>query len=85
MSKIICLGADIDTEFPTVLTAGECVNLCKHREHCMNAVYDFYRFVIQFIYLFGVLCSFQHCMGHIRTGSFVGSGNQYIQDQGSVP
>ena len=31
------------------------------------------------IYLFGVLCCFQHCTGHITTGSFVGRGNQYIQ------
>ena len=33
----------------------------------------------QAIYLFGVLCHFQHCTGHIMTGSFVGRGNQYIQ------
>ena len=31
------------------------------------------------IYLFGVLCRFQHCTGYITTGSFVGRGNQYIQ------
>ena len=31
------------------------------------------------IYLFGVLCHFQHCSGHITMGSFVGRGNQYIQ------
>ena len=32
-----------------------------------------------FIYLFGVLGSFQHCTGHIRTHSWKGRGNQYIQ------
>ena len=26
----------------------------------------------------GVLRRFQHCTGHITTGSFVGRGNQYI-------
>ena len=31
------------------------------------------------IYLFGVLCRFQHCTGHIMTGSWKGRGNQYIQ------
>ena len=31
------------------------------------------------IYLFGVLCHYQHCTGHITTGSWKGSGNQYIQ------
>ena len=32
-----------------------------------------------FIYLFGVLCRFQHCTGHITTGSWKDRGNQYIQ------
>ena len=31
------------------------------------------------IYLFGVLGRFQHCTGHITTGSWKGRGNQYIQ------
>ena len=31
------------------------------------------------IYLFGVLRHFQHCTGHITTGSWKGRGNQYIQ------
>ena len=30
-------------------------------------------------YLFGVLRRFQHCAGHITTGSWNGRGNQYIQ------
>ena len=32
-----------------------------------------------FICLFGVLRHFQHCTGHITTGSWKGRGNQYIQ------
>ena len=28
--------------------------------------------------LFGVLRRFQHCTGHITTGSWKGRGNQYI-------
>ena len=32
-----------------------------------------------FIYLFGVLHRFQHCAGHIMTGSWKGRGNQDIQ------
>ena len=34
---------------------------------------------INFIYLFGVLRCFQHCTGHITTGSWKGRGNQYIE------
>ena len=30
-------------------------------------------------YLFGVLRRFQHCTGHITTGSWKGRGNQYIE------
>ena len=32
-----------------------------------------------FTYLFGLLRHFQHCTGHIMTGSWKGRGNQYIQ------
>ena len=32
-----------------------------------------------FIYLFEVLRRFQHCTGHITTGSWKGRGNQYIK------
>ena len=31
------------------------------------------------VLLFGVLHRFQHCTGHITTGSWEGRGNQYIQ------
>ena len=37
-----------------------------------------------FFYLFGVLRRFQHCTGHITTGSWKGRGNQYIQFAGVV-
>ena len=30
------------------------------------------------LFLFGVLRRFQHCTGHITTGSWKGRGNQYI-------
>ena len=36
-------------------------------------------FLTLFIYLFGVLRRFQHCTGHITTGSWKGRGNQYIE------
>ena len=36
-------------------------------------------YLIQCTFLFGVLYHFEHCLGHIMTGSFVGRGNQYIQ------
>ena len=32
-----------------------------------------------FIYLLGVLRRFQHCAGHITTGSWKGRGKQYIE------
>ena len=35
--------------------------------------------ILVFIYLFGVLRRFQHCTGHITTGSWKGRGNQYMQ------
>ena len=37
------------------------------------------KLLVYFIYLFGVLCRFQQCTGHITTGSWKGRGNQYIQ------
>ena len=36
-------------------------------------------FFIFFKFLFGVLCHFQHCTGHVTTGSWKGRRNQYIQ------
>ena len=37
------------------------------------------RFLVIFIYLFGVLRRFQHCTGLIMKDSWEGRGNQYIQ------
>ena len=34
---------------------------------------------LELVYLFGVLRRFQHCTGHITTGSWKGRGNQYIE------
>ena len=45
----------------------------------MGHTYFTYSYLFNFIYLFGVLCRFQHCTGHITTGSWKGRGNQYIQ------
>ena len=39
---------------------------------------DSYCIIYLFIYL-GFLLRFQHCTGHIMTGSWNGRGNQYIQ------
>ena len=36
-------------------------------------------FSMIYFYLFGVLRRFQHCTGHITTGSWKGRGNQYIE------
>ena len=38
-----------------------------------------WRYICLFCLLFGVLRHFQHCTGHITTGSWKGRGNQYIQ------
>ena len=48
--------------------------------YCKSGVNIIHLYVyIYFIYLFGVLRHFQHCTGHITTGSWKGRGNQYIQ------
>ena len=41
--------------------------------------YEGHYIIYLFIYLFWVLRRFQHCTGHIMTGSWKGRGNQYIQ------
>ena len=56
-----------------------------HVSNCYPHVTNFaavmvpYSLFILFIYVFGVLRRFQHCTGHITTGSWKGRGNQYIQ------
>ena len=44
-----------------------------------GAIFVLHISIIVFIYLFGVLRCFQHCTGHITTGSWKGRGNQYIE------
>ena len=55
---------------------GRCSQLFKHHKVVLNRVIFQ---LVYFIYLFGVLRHFQHCTGHIMTGSWKGRGNQYIQ------
>ena len=43
------------------------------------ATYGHVTSILYLFYLFGVLRRFQHCTGHITTGSWKGRGNQYIQ------
>ena len=52
-----------------------------HRYLCLKYVVAAfnYSFVKQIIYLFGLLCHFQHCTCHVMVGSWQGRGNQYIQ------
>ena len=41
--------------------------------------------LLYLFYLFGVLCRFQHCTGHITTGEFCGQSKPvYTVGQGSV-
>ena len=58
-------------------------NVCLFIEKILSSIFCQIEFLIIFIclciYLFGVLRRFQHCTGHITTGSWKGRGNQYIQ------
>ena len=62
------------------------ISFLSYKEWLLFSVNEIWRthniiaFLIrEFIYLFGVLRRFQHCTGHIMTGSWKGRGNQYIQ------
>ena len=44
-----------------------------------NLIPHFFSLTCISIYLFGVLCHFQNCTGHITVGSWKDRGNQYIQ------
>ena len=50
----------------------------KRYDSCLCATPWFERYIV-ILLLFGVLRHFQHCTGHIMTGSWKGRGNQYIQ------
>ena len=49
----------------------------KYKEETLQQYIPFR--ILEFIYLFGVLRRFQHCTGHIMTGSSKGRGTQYMQ------
>ena len=49
-----------------------------HLKHKFSFLFENIYF-LNVVYLFGVLRYFQHCTGHITTGSWKGRGNQYIQ------
>ena len=53
--------------------------ICWKVKICPGAFHVIVLILIYFIYLFGVLRRFQHCTGHIMTGSWKGRGNQCIQ------
>ena len=57
-----------------------------HSDHCLTSAVSLWFIRLMriktdnkaFVCLFGVLRRFQHCTGHITTGSWKGRGNQYI-------
>ena len=53
--------------------------LLPRSPHFICVVHTTVGVILSYIYLFGVLRRFQHCTGHITTGSWKGRGNQYIQ------
>ena len=66
-----------DCVFALLLSSGSALSerlrissFCQKKSLILNCFY---------IYLFGVLHRFQHCTGHITTGSWKGRGNHYIQ------
>ena len=44
-----------------------------------HLAFNNFRGSVRLFCLFGVLRHFQHCAGHITTGSWKGRGNQYIE------
>ena len=70
------------------LTVSEIINIMPRQNFCHHPPIrttswtpwvKIYNIVQPLIYLFGILRGFQHCTGHITTGSWKGRGNQYIQ------
>ena len=77
--------------FPIITSFGASLSRCSigHTRNCelckgfpdsyiLDIVFHTLNITL-FIYLFGVLHRFQHCTGHITTGSWKGRGNQYIE------
>ena len=80
-SLLVLINNSVHYDVPCLSTRGE---RCYWHQACNfrlpNISYTTCLFIyFLFIYLFGVLCHFQHCTGHITTGSWKGRGNQYIQ------
>ena len=69
----------ITTLLSWILTYSTLWCFCYHGYNIFISCHAFLLSWIQYIYLFGVLRHFQHCTGHIMTGSWKGRGNQYIQ------
>ena len=55
------------------------VNFSCELSRPIYSVLSHLQLIVYFIHLFTVLRRFQHCTGHITTGSWEGRGNQYIQ------
>ena len=73
----VCMKKILFMIFYCSLAGAEC-NLV----YVLNITILFQTLVLQnrrLLLLFGVLRRFQHCTGHITTGSWKGRGNQYIQ------
>ena len=71
LSKIWCPTAR--TSYNKSSVCFTCHNHREPRDSMLNIL------AAGFVYLFGVLHHFQHCTGHITTGSSKGRGNQYKQ------
>ena len=69
LQKDLELSSDND-EPPTKISIGTLTEVTAQPDKSKSCI---------FIYLFEVLRRFQHCTGHIMTGSWKGRGNQYIQ------
>ena len=74
---------NITGELKVIINKNNLLCLCTHETiesiHWFKNTADVIFEKEQFIYLFGVLRRFQHCTGHITTGSWKGRGNQYIE------
>ena len=79
MSNGVILLKGLISPLPLLLWVWDMKTICRKSRpgnifQMLNLTFD-----QCFIYLFGVLRRFQHCTGHITTGSWKGRGNQYIE------
>ena len=73
-----------NSKWPPFLGRGKFFENCKEYTRqipCGSKILpkSLYLARLRFVCLFGVLRRFQHCTGHITTGSWKGRGNQYIE------